>query len=79
MFGDPPARGIAVHGADQGAVVRKVCDQYPEPTRAQSPAVVVEQVYPVGAQEVGFDGLGVLGQERVEGDPSPRLIPVCAP
>jgi len=41
--------------------------------------VVVEEVDAVVTQQVGFDGLGVLGQERVEAEDSPSDMPVSRP
>lgn len=41
--------------------------------------MAVEQVHPVVPQQVSFQGLGVLGQERVEAEDSPTDIPVSRP
>jgi hypothetical protein len=48
------------------------------PGRQMSP-MPVQQVDPVVAEQVGFDGLGVLFDERVEAQSSPRPSPVSLP
>jgi hypothetical protein len=56
-----------------------VLDQHTQSARGQPPAIAVEQIHPVVAQQIGFDGLGVLVQERVEAEDSPTVIPVSRP
>jgi hypothetical protein len=41
--------------------------------------VPVQQVNSVVAQQIGLDGLGVLVDERVEAQSSPRPSPVSLP
>ncbi|GLY43537.1 hypothetical protein Amsp01_095600 [Amycolatopsis sp. NBRC 101858] len=79
MLGQAPLGRVPVQRAHQRGLAGQVPDEHPQPPRRQQAAVVVEQVDPVEPEQVGFDGLAVLAQERVEAEDSPSAIPVSRP
>jgi hypothetical protein len=79
VIGQGPLRRLAVHRAGERRVLRQVLDQHPEPARGELPAVPIQEIDAVEAEQIGFEGLGVLLDELAEAQPSPRLSPVSEP
>ncbi|KAA6219140.1 hypothetical protein CP979_21360 [Streptomyces filamentosus] len=79
MVGDRPLGRLAVQLALHGAVPRQVLQQREDPPAGELAAVPVEEVDPVVADEVRFEGLGVFVDELDEAQSSPRPSPVSLP
>ncbi|GGT88423.1 hypothetical protein GCM10010272_36560 [Streptomyces lateritius] len=79
VIGDRPLRGLAVQLPLYGTVLRKVLDQRQDPAAGEVPAVPVEQIDGVVAEEIRFKGLGVFVGELDEAQSSPRPSPVSLP
>lgn len=79
VVGHRPVGGLAEQFPVDGALPREVLDQDLEPARGQFPAVPVQQVLAVVAEQVRFEGLGVFVDELGEAQPSPRPSPVSLP
>jgi hypothetical protein len=71
--------GLAVERAHQRGIARQVLDEDAQAPGGQPAAEMVQEIHSVVAEQVGLDRLGVLGQELVEAEDSPRDIPVPLP
>lgn len=76
---DGPLRLFAVEGAGERRVGREVFDEDAQATRAEPAPVPVEEVDPVVAEQIRFEDLGVLVDQRAEAQPSPSVMPVSLP
>lgn len=79
MVREGPVGGLAVQRAGQCAVPREMLDQDRQPARGEVAAVPAQQVDPVVAEQISFQGLGVLFDELAEAQSSPRPSPVSLP
>jgi threonine dehydrogenase-like Zn-dependent dehydrogenase len=79
VVGDGPVGLLAVEGAGEGGVGGEVLDEDAEAAGGEPATVPVEEVGAVVAEQVGFEGLGVLVDESAEAQPSPRVMPVSLP
>lgn len=61
MLGGTPLGGIAGDGTHRRRLARQTLDECEHPTWCQRPAPHVEEIDAVEAQEIGLDGLAVLG------------------
>lgn len=68
-----------MQGAGQGTVAGHALDEHRAPAGTEPAAVPVEDVDAVVAEQVRLEGLGVLVDERVEAQSSPRPSPVSLP
>lgn len=79
VVGHGPFGGLSRGGADEGAVAGEVLHQDAEAAAGEAASVPVEEVDAVVAEEIRFQGFGVLLDEGAEAQPSPTVRPVSWP